>query len=123
MVFVAKWQGIDDRVRLVSITHGAEFEIDLTGFTDPTPAFGYVDDYKGSVKVLQNLSIDGNITTEDRPAFMWLQGPRECVLLRATGGEKASFRSLTVGEFCVEIYYVRPDGSAELIHQNDFCFK
>jgi hypothetical protein len=121
---MAKWQGMDQRVRLVSITLGADFEIDLTGFTDdPTPAFGYVDDYKCPVKVLENLSIDGKITIEDRPDFMWLEGPRECVLLRATGGNKASFRSLAVGEFCVEIYYVRPDGSAELIHQNDFCFK
>jgi hypothetical protein len=120
---MAKWQGVDHRVRLVSITRGADFEIDLTGFPDPTPAFGYVDDYKCPVEVLQNLSIDGNITIENRPDFMWLQGPRECVLLRSIGGKMASFRSLAVGEFCVEIYYVRPDGSAELIHQNDFCFK
>ncbi len=120
---MAKWQGMDQRVRLVSIAHGADFEIELAGFADPTPTFGYVDDDNSRVKVLQNLSIDGTITIEDRPDFMWLQGPRECVRLRATGGKTASFRSLTVGEFCVEIYYVRPDGSAELIHQNDFCFK
>jgi len=120
---MAKWQGMDQRVRLVSIAHGADFEIDLSGFADPTPAFAYVDDYKAPVKLLENLSSDGTITIENRPVFMWLDGPRECVLLRATGGEKASFRSLAVGEFCVEIYYVRPDGSAELIHQNDFCFK
>jgi hypothetical protein len=109
---MAKWHGLDHRVRLVSITHGADFEIDLTGFSDSAPAFGYVDDAKCPVKVLEN-----------RPAFMWLDGPRECVLLRASGGKTASFRSLAVGEFCVEIYHVRPDGSAELLHQNDFCFK
>lgn len=120
---MAKWQSMDPRVRLVSITRGADFEIDLTGFDDPAPTFAYVDDDKCEVEVLQNFSIAGNITIEDRPMFMWLRGPRQCVLLRATGRGKASFRSRTVGEFCVEIYYVRPDGSAELIHQNDFCFK
>jgi hypothetical protein len=120
---MAKWQSMDPRVRLVAITHGADFEIDLTGFPDPTPAFAYVDDDGGSVEVLQNCSIDGHITIDDRPDFMWLRGPRACVQLRSTGGKTASFRSLTVGEFCVEIYYVRSDGSAELIHQNDFCFK
>jgi hypothetical protein len=120
---MAKWQGLDARVRLIKITDGANFEIDLTRFKDPAPTFAYVDDYKGSVEVLQNLRIDGSITIEDRPDFMWLRGPRECVRLRTTGEKKASFRSLMVGEFCVEIYYVAPDGSAELLHQNDFCFK
>lgn len=120
---MAKWQSVDPRVRLVSITHGADFEIDLAAFPDPRPAFGYVDDTDGSVEVLQNLSVDGTVTIDHRPDFMWLRGPRACVQLRATGGTAASFRALAVGEFCVEIYYLRPDGSVELVHQNDFCFK
>lgn len=29
---MARWHGMDDRVRLISITHGADFEIDLSRF-------------------------------------------------------------------------------------------
>lgn len=124
---MARWHGKDDRVRLVAISKGADFEIDLSRFTEAEPAFAYVDDLGTSVLILHGLAVDGRITISDRPAFMWLKGPRDCVLMRPTAeGTKdgrVSFRSLGVGEFCVEIYLVRPDGSVELLHENDFCFK
>jgi len=125
---VGTWKGHDDRVRLVSISRGAEFELDLARFPDAEPTFAYVDDYDGSVEVLRGLEVAGTITIPDRPQFMWLEeGPRTCVLLRATaagmGERRAAFRTLSVGEFCLEIYSVRPDQSVELLHQNDFCFK
>lgn len=116
-----------DPVRLVSITRGAEFEIDLSRFAEPNPVFAYVDDVRGSLDELRGLVIDGRITLADRPVFMWLQGARDCVRLRVTvEGARAgrvSFRSQSVGEFCLEVYRVLPDGGAELLHQNDFCFK
>ena len=38
-------------------------------------------------------------------------------------GEKVAFRSLGIGEFCLEIYHVGPNGAFELLRQDDFCFK
>ena len=123
---MARWQGKDDRVRLVSISKGAEFAIDLSRFEADT-AFAYVDDSVSDVLILHGLAVDGRITIPDRPDFMWLKGPRDCVLLRPTAEARkdgrASFRSLSTGEFCVEIYAVRAGGSVEHLHENDFCFK
>lgn len=115
-------------VRLIGTRQGAEFEIDLTAISEPEPVFAYVDDAGSRVAPLSGLVVDGRMILEGQPAFMWLKGPRDCVLLRATtdGGarsERASFRALGVGEFCVEIYHVRRDGRVTLLHQNDFCFK
>ena len=114
----------DDRVKLVSITRGADFEIDVSRFAMPA-AFACVDDaVQGAVKVLEGLEVVGRITIADRGRFMWLDGPRDCVLMRALpGATKASFRSLGIGEFCVEIYYVPETGSPELLIEADFCFK
>ena len=124
---MARWHGKDERVRLVSISSGADFLINLSLCAEASPAFAYVDDVGCGVQILHGLSLDGRITIPDRPRFMWLDGPRDCVLLRPTEegmkGGTVSFRSLGVGEFCVEIYLVRPDGSTELLHENDFCFK
>lgn len=118
---------MNDAVRLVNISRGAVFEIDLSRFAESEPAFAYVDDVRGGLDELRGLVTDGRITVADRPAFMWLQGPRDCVRLRVTpeGARegRVSFRSKSVGEFCLEIYRLRPDGGAELVHQNDFCFK
>lgn len=120
---MAQWHGKDDRVRLASISSGADFVIDLARCAEA--AFAYVDDVGCGVQILDGLALDGRITIPDRPRFMWLDGPRDCVLLRPTDdgmkSGRASFRSLGVGEFCVEIYLVRSDGSTELIHENDFC--
>jgi hypothetical protein len=124
---MARWHGKDDRVRLVAISKGADFEIDLARCAEVEPAFAYVDDLGTSVEILHGLTVDGRITIPDRPAFMWLTGPRNCILMRptpeGTKSGRVSFRSHGIGEFCVEIYLVRRDGSVELLHENDFTFK
>lgn len=114
-------------VRLVSITHGAEYEIDLSPFAEADLLFAYVDDLGCGVEPLRGLVADGRVTIEGRPPFMWLDGPRDCALLRVTeDGRRAgrvALRSLAVGEFCLEIYRMRPGAGAELLHSADFCFK
>ena len=114
-------------VRLVSITQGADFEIDLSAFPEPEPLFAFVDDVEAGVKILQGLETAGTMTIPDQPWYMWLNGPRNCLLLKPTpeGAQegRVSFRALGVGEFCLEIYHVRPDHSVQLLHQDDFCFK
>jgi predicted TIM-barrel enzyme len=114
-------------VRLVSISQGADFELDLSAFSEAEPVFAYVDDVGAGVEVLRGLVVDGRMTIQNRPPFMWLQGPRDCVLLKASAegrrDRRGSFRSLGVGEFCLEVYYVRPDKSVVLLHKDDFCFK
>jgi hypothetical protein len=111
----------------MAITTGAEVEIDLSCFREPEPLFAYVDDVGCKVKPLSGLEISGKVTIENQPDFMWLKGKRDGVLLRATmecrQGHFASFRSLGIGEFCLEIYHVRPDQRVELLHQDDFAFK
>jgi hypothetical protein len=118
---------MNTRVQLVSISEGADFEIDLSAFPEAEPVFAYVDDVGSGVEELRGLVLDGRMTIHDQPSFMWLKGSRDCVLLRATTEgireRRASFRSLGVGEFCLEIYHVRPDRSVELLRQDDFCFK
>ena len=118
---------MSNSIRLTSISQGADFEIDLSAFPEKEPIFAYVDDVNGSVKPLSGLVVDGLLKIENQPSFMWLRGTRSCVLLKASlecrQGNLASFRSLAVGEFCLEIYHVRPDNSVKLLHQDDFCFK
>ena len=41
-VLMARWHGKDDRVRLVDVSKGAAFEIDLSRFREAEPAFAYV---------------------------------------------------------------------------------
>jgi predicted TIM-barrel enzyme len=113
-------------VRLVSFAGGANFEIDLSAFPEIDPVFAYVDDGRAGVEVQHGLVIDGGMTIENQPEFMWLRGPRNCVLLRATTegrrdqraattegrrrrrrrrrrrDQRAAFRSLGVGEFCLD---------------------
>jgi hypothetical protein len=116
-----------DSIRLVSISPGADFEIDLSAFPESEPVFAYVDDVGCHVDPLSGLVIDGRMTIENQPPFMWLNGARNCVLLKASvecrQGLIALFRSLAVGEFCLEIYHVYPDKGVELLHRDDFCFK
>jgi hypothetical protein len=123
---MGRWD-LNQPVRLVSITDGADFEIDLSAFPEAEPVFAYTDDGGAGVKVLSGLEVTGRLTVPDQPAYMWLNGPRDCVLLKATPEgvreRRASFRSLGVGEFCLEVYHVRPDMSVALLRQDDFCFK
>jgi len=109
------------------MSEGADFEIDLSAFSEAEPVFAYVDDVGVRLQPLSGLAFAGNLAIEGRPEFMWLEGTRNCVLLKAglelRQGNTASFRSLSVGEFCVEIYHVRPDTTVELLHRDDFCFK
>ena len=123
---MARWDG-NQAVRLVSISHGADIEIDLSAFLEAEPVFAYVDDVGAGAEVLGGLEISGRMTVEGQPRYMWLDGPRDCVLLKATADgvqeRRAAFRSLGVGEFCLEVYHVRPDTSVELVGKGDFCLK
>lgn len=123
---MARWNG-HQAVRLVSITHGADIEIDVSVFPETEPVFAYVDDVGSGVKIMGGLEVIGRLTVEGQPPYMWLNDPRDCVLLKATPdgvrARRAAFRSLGVGEFCLELYHVRPDSSVELVGQGDFCFK
>jgi hypothetical protein len=114
-------------VKLIAVNKGADFTIDLSAFPEVEPVFAYVDDMDCDLEVLNGLVIDGQIRVDERPPFMWLEGERNCIRLKASidcrNGEFASFRSLTVGEFCVEIYYITPGNIAQLLYQDDFCFK
>jgi hypothetical protein len=86
-----------------------------------------VGEVGSKVELLSGLVVAGTLNIEGQPSYLWLNGPRECVLLKATGEAKraglASFCSLVVGEFCVEVYHLSPAGDACLLHQDDFCFK
>jgi len=114
-------------VSLLGIEHGAEFEIDLAPFPEENPMFAYVDDVGSKLQILGGFVTEGRLKISNRPSFAWLSGDRDCVLLEATPKAKrlgrAAFRSLGVGEFCVEIYHVAPDRTVRLLHQDDFCFK
>jgi hypothetical protein len=114
-------------VRLRSITNGAEYEIDLSVFAEDNPRFAYVDDVGCKVLPQAGLDVVGSITIYNQPPFMWLAGPRDCMLLfvNAEGKQagRVAFRSLATGEFCLEIYHVQPDGNATLLCRGDFCFK
>lgn len=105
-----------------------DFEIDLRAFPEAEPMFAYVDDYASRAVPLVGMVAAGELVIPDRPQYIWLKaGDRRCVLLRANRQDApngiATFRTLTCGEFCVEIYHVRPDGGSEVIYQDDFCCK
>mgnify|MGYP001805047964 CR=1 FL=1 len=114
-------------VQLLSITHGADYEIDLSAFPEPEPVFAYCDDVGSMVKIHSGLVEAGKRTIKDQPDYMWLEGPRECLLLKASlesrDGDKAKFRSLGIGEFCLEIYHIDQNKIPSLLRQDDFCFK
>ena len=114
-------------VKLVSISQGAEFDIDLSAFPGAEPVFAYVDDLGSEVLPMFGLDIAGRMTIEDQPEYMWLNGPRNCVLLKTNAEGRRDRRvrlcSLGAGEFCLEIYHIRPDQSIELLYREDFCFK
>ena len=114
-------------VQEISITHGADLQIDLSHFKEPNPVFGYVDDTGDGVEPISGLELHGRMVINDQPDFMWLQGSRDCILLKVNAdGEKERrvlMRSMGVGEFCLEVYHIKPDGTTEVIHQADYCFK
>ncbi len=113
--------------RLVGITRGVEVEVDLGAFGEPAPTFACVDDTGAGVEALHGIEVVGRITVEGQPPYLWLQGPRDCVLLRATAegvrAKRGAFRARAVGEFCLEVYRVRPDRGVELLGRGEFCFK
>ncbi|GAB4122174.1 MAG: hypothetical protein Fur005_17010 [Roseiflexaceae bacterium] len=113
--------------RIRSITHGAEFEIDLARFTEPLPIFAYVDDLACQVDHLDGLTHAGLLRIDQQAPFMWLQGPRNCtkLIVNEAGQQqrRATFRSLAVGEFCYELYHVAPDGTSTRLLAGDFTFK
>ncbi|MGQ0624725.1 MAG: hypothetical protein ACT4PP_08795 [Sporichthyaceae bacterium] len=128
---------MNDRVRCIGIGDGAEYEIDVDTFAEHQPLFAYVDDVGSVVQPLRRLAAVGSVVIPDRPQFRWLDaGDRRCVLLQAhrmcrpsverdpvAARMPATLLSLGVGEFCLEIYHVRADGSADLLLQDDWCFK
>ncbi|HEY1957748.1 MAG TPA: hypothetical protein VGH28_19140 [Polyangiaceae bacterium] len=120
-------------VRLTSITEGAELEVDLHAFREAEPRFAYVDDVmeqriahgRAAVVPLRCFVLDGMLAVPNQDDYMWLRGDRHCVVLKAQrdARETASFRSLAVGEFCMEVYYLERDGRAAKLYQNHFSFK
>ncbi len=90
-------------VQEVDITHGADLQIDLSHFSEDEPIFAYVDDTGDGVEPISGLEVHGRIAINDQPAFMWLDGPRDCILLKVNAqGKKENsvlMRSLGVGEF------------------------
>jgi hypothetical protein len=111
----------------VRIINTFDFEIDLSAFLEPEPLFAYVDDVGSRIEPRFGLVVAGSIGIDDQPPFMWLEGPRDCILLKTSvqGRQEGhvSFFSPAVGEFCVEIYHLRPDRSAEVLYKNGFCLK
>jgi hypothetical protein len=118
-----------DAVRVLSITRGAEYEIDLARFPEAEPLFAYVDDAGSMVRAGRGLVPYGWLTlpeaTEETPSS--LPDPRHATLLKACrdvrDGDKAIFLSLGAGEFWLEIHHVAPDGATRLLRQDDWCFK
>ena len=114
-------------VREISIKHGADLEIDLSFFPEEEPVFAYVDDTGDGAEPLFGLEIAGRIVIQGQPDYLWLDGDRDCTLLRVNsqgrGEGRAVLRSLGIGEFCLQIYHIKPDQTAELIHQWDYVFK
>jgi hypothetical protein len=113
--------------RFVSISRGAEIEIDLSDANSPLPAFAYVDDVGAEVLPRYGLRLEGRAVIHDQPQFMWLDGPRDCARLvvepEALRDGLAALRSLGVGEFCLELYLLPHDGPPRRICHGDFCFK
>lgn len=114
-------------VQEIGITHGADLQIELSYFSEDEPIFAYVDDTGDGVEPISGLEFHGRMVIDDLPDFMWLNGPRDCILLKVNpDGKKerrVQMRSLGVGEFCLEIYHIKPDRTAEVIYQNEYCFK
>jgi hypothetical protein len=106
-------------------SHG-EYVIDLSGFSEVEPVFAYADDAHNGNRVgeLRGLAVVGQMTVDGQH---WWEGPRNCVLLKTTPEgareRRATFCTLSDGEFNVEVYYVRPDMTVELIHVDDFIRK
>jgi hypothetical protein len=57
---MARWDG-NQSVRLVSITSGADIEIDMSAFPEAGPVFAYADDVGGRIEVLGGLEVAGRM--------------------------------------------------------------
>ena len=114
-------------VREVSIRHGADLEIDLEAFSEREPIFAYVDDTGDGAKPLFGLDYEGRMVIRDQPDYLWLEGARDCTLFKVNEQgrreRRAVLRGLGIGEFCLEIYHVKPDQKIELIHKWNYTFK
>ena len=111
-------------VYLRSIKDGARYGVNARCFTEERPVLAYCDDVGSQVDDLRGLREVGRARFTAEP-FMWLTGERECALLEIdlTFTGDVSFRSRGVGEFCVEVYHARPDGTYVAIERDEFCFK
>ncbi|MEO0446923.1 MAG: hypothetical protein AAF191_12690 [Verrucomicrobiota bacterium] len=118
---------MNQAVSLVSITHGADLQIDLSHFAEPYPVFGYADDLGTGVIPLSGLNFHGEMAILDQPDYRWLTGPRNAILLKVTRQGRQDgrvlLRSQGLGEFCLEVYHLGTDQSISLIYQDDYCFK
>jgi hypothetical protein len=113
------------RVVMTLDTWGPEFEVDTDCFSEPEPVFAYCDDAGSSIDRLVGLEEAGSMDLR-RPPYMWLGETRRCRLLRTTrrtDDNMVSFRSRSVGEFCLEIYHIPQDAAPRLLWRDDFCLK
>lgn len=79
------------------------------------------------MRALTGLVVGGQVTIEI-PQEVHPHAPtRSCVLLKASRecrqGSVATFLSLAVGEFDLEVYRLSPEGAVELLFADDFIFK
>ena len=111
-------------VYLHSITDGPRYGVNPRCFSEAQTLLAYCDDVGAEVDDLRGLRVVGRARIK-APPFMWLGDERDAVLLQvdATVEGGVSFRSRGVGEFCVEVYHARPDGTYVAIERDDFCLK
>ncbi|MCA9692286.1 MAG: hypothetical protein KC636_21990 [Myxococcales bacterium] len=114
-----------NRVRLVDLTHGPVFELDVAAFPEDAPRFAYYDDSGAQAEAVAGLVDEGHVELE-LPSGRGTLETRRCQLFRATRADddaRARLRSRTVGEFWAELYHVADDGPPELLWRDDFCLK
>lgn len=105
------------------------YRIDLTLIAEDEPVIGYADDFGLDSRVCK----EGNRgltylgwTRYQSDFFMWLEGPRICHLFKADRAQAddgfAELRTLSCGEFCLEITRHGPSG-IEILARDEFCCK
>ena len=105
------------------------YRIDLGRFEDKEPIIGYADDFGLESGVCK----DGNKgllylgwTRYEADCFVWLEGPRICHLFKVDRSQApdgiAELRTLSCGEFCLEITLHGPT-EIEILAMDEFCCK